>query len=308
MKKYKINYIVDDRILSTLYVHSETLPKIPDFDNKKYFIHEQQIVELPEFNVIDVTLKELIKKYSLDVYYNDTLIGNSDVIENNALQTISLENKFFENLELKDVLTIDQDWNFSGVNSELGYEVEYLVNTDKTRLFINEIPINFPFTKGIVKIDDNGNLYGLVAEEGYFINRLELGENDKIVCEVLPISLKTSTDKTRILTNLSNDFSEEEYQKTSKIMLDQIMNNSGKEISEKNLDYFMTQNKVIKNELDDSKSSDLKLMDFDDNIIDFESNIDKVNDTSVLDNKRSVKSEFNKDGIIAKIFSKFKKK
>lgn len=301
MKKYKINYLINDTTLSTLYVHSIDTPKIPDFDNNKYFVDELVMSEESELNIINVKLKELIKKTTLEVFYNNKLIGDLVIVENNAINKVHLECDFFDQKHLVEQLNY-KDSKFSGVVPSVGCEVEYLVNKEQTRLFISDVPLSFEHASGHVVVGSDGKLTGLIADEGYYIAKLELGDNNEIICDIRPNMYE---HKKQVLSSIASEFSNEEFEKTNKLLINELLDSGKDKIASKNLDYFKSQTGVK-----ESKATKVQNVVSEEQtytqIADLIENVINEEKTETKDYKVEKKVNEEEVGIIKKLLSKFK--
>lgn len=141
-------------------------------------------------------------------------------------------------------------------------------------MFINEEPIVFEHTTGIVKLLPDNTLSGLVPNEGYKITKLELGENNEII---FAVELDQKKQKEKVLKELQKEFNKEEFLKTNKMLINQILDDQDGKILDKNLQYFKTQIKkqdkiqkiaqTTKIDLDMSKALDNQITDLIDNVI-----------------------------------------
>lgn len=106
MEKYKIIYMENDKILSTLYVNSQSYPKIPNYDNDKYLIKEQLQVKETDINIIKVILAQKIEVSEIEVFYNNIMLGTTKILRNNAINEIELKNNFGEDKEIASSLKL----------------------------------------------------------------------------------------------------------------------------------------------------------------------------------------------------------
>lgn len=303
MKKYKINYISNNKILSSLYVKSETYPKIPNFDNQKYFILEQVQNVVEDLIVIDVILSSKITIDTLEVFYNNEIIGKSNIINNNTENKITLENNFFEQKYLETELKINENNEFYGIIPSVGYEIEYTINKDYTKLFINEEKIHFEHTTGEIYLDENSTLKGLTADEGYYISKLNLLKNNKIDFEIR----QTGTlHKQELLNSLNAEFKDEKFLETNKILIGELLEKDKKTLSEKNLSYFKTQikqNSKIK-KIETQANFDEKIsQELDNQITSLVDNVIKEIQNSQIEEPTLIE-EKEKKSLFSKIFKK----
>lgn len=301
MQKYKINYVINNKILSTLYVKSKTYPKIPNFDNQKYYILEQTQVEEKDICVICVLLAPKLEIFDVDVYFQNKYIGVSKISVNNVDFEHVIENKFTNYEDLEKELQVDKNFEFFGCIPRIGYKYSYDYNNQNQSLKISLNKITFNHTTGELYLDENNQLKGLVADNGYVICKLELKDNNQIEFEI-----KQLANKKEILSKLQEHFEEEEFIKTNKLLINKLLDENKKTITKQNLDYFKTQIKKSPNVQEIITTNDISQNQVDE-VIDKQATA-LINDVieEVLENKENVETKVKKNGFFTKLFSKTK--